>query len=60
MAKLTRRLTIKLVPISKGNFAVTFTDGTTRSEDGHRHHGKRSHLRCVRGGGCLRGDRNAV
>ena len=36
MAKLTRRMTIKIQPISKDNFAVTFTDGTTRSEDGHR------------------------
>lgn len=36
MAKVSRRLTIKISPISKGNFAMTFEDGKTRSEDGRR------------------------
>lgn len=34
--KVTRRLTIKIQPISRSNYAVTFNDGTTRAMDGKR------------------------
>ena len=60
MAKLTRRLTIKLVPISKGNYAVTFTDGTTRSEDGHRTTENDLTSDAFGGGAVSDGDRDAV
>ncbi len=35
-SKVTRRLTVKIQPISKSNFAVSFNDGTTRAQDGKR------------------------
>lgn len=34
--KVTRRLTIKIQPISRSNYSVTFNDGTTRAMDGKR------------------------